>query len=408
MKYRLPIAFIVTITTAAFISSCGSHGGGYNIAAVSAHIISTPTAATLNTTGLCTGSLSIVTNPVSANYSISNSAVIPPIQLMYGSFTSSSGACGPGNFGGVVVPAFTTITSANGLPSAALQGSSGIYYTYSQTTNGTISSTGTVTWALAANGQTITYTNTNLSYPSGATNYTFASTYTFNPSNNTSSLSSVAITIPGSNGGTINGVASSVTMPALNWQAAYQAFITGGWSNNFNVAGACTGTLSMTQGVVSSSATTFNGATAYPAAYQQVGNLTGSNPICSTVSQTNINYYSSNLTSASPVQLGNATPSIYTAVTALPTSLSAGPNTGTQYTFTQTTNSQTGSIVFAAAPPASSSTQPVLFTYSLNVGSDGVTPNYGTLAVYSINANSVLTQIGYGYSDVGGNNLTAN
>jgi hypothetical protein len=335
---------------------------------------------------------------------------------MYGNFgvTDSNSICGPGHFGGVVTPPLTTISYGT-LPNAALVGTSGTFYTYTQSSNGTQTNTGTVTWSLtgSAPNPIFTLTDTNLNYPSGTPNYTMARSFTISSTvAYTMTATGLSITVAGTNGGTITGTVTTTPMPALNLQAAFQTFDSAGWNTTFSVTGSCTGTLIQEQSAISATTTTFNGGTAYPATYTQTPsplnvNGNGNASFCASgpfsTSQTSTNYYNSN---TAPVQLGNSTPSIYSNVSVPATSLSSGPVYSTFYTYTQPNNpAVAGTIINSIAPPANANSQPVLFSYELNSNTSGAPFNYGDVSVYTVNANNTLTLIGYSYTDSSGNNI---
>ena len=404
MKNRF-LLFVFLLISSTTLISCGSgnSGGGFNLANMYNGMIAQ--GATFNTTGLCTGSLYTVNNPIYTIYSSNNTVAVPASQLMFGNFGSidPTNICGPGHFGGLNTPPLTAVTNNYGLPTAAIGGSSGTFYTYTQTVNGLKSGTGTVTWTLSSSGGILTLTDTNLNYPSGISNYTSVRTFSINSIGTIAVPTGLTITVGGGSGGVITGTASTIAMPALNLQTAYQSFIINGWSDNLTVAGSCTGTLSMTQTAVSGATVTFNGASAYPATYTQVGNLVGANAFCSSGTfsgtRTIVNYYNS-----TQVQLGNNVPSYYTNITGPTTSLLAGPTHATLYTYTQPSN--VGTIIYSVAPPAIANGLPVLFTYQVNTVNSTSAFNYADVMVLSISAGSTLTPVAYSYTDNLGNNLT--
>lgn len=429
MNKRL-LVLIATICSVLSLASCGSgaHGGGFNIAQMYANLGSAPV--TFNTTGLCTGSMSAVINPVYTN----STSTVPSSLIMYGNFggTLTTDICGPGNYGGLKTPPLTTVTSNYGLPSAALEGASGVFYNYTQQINGTQANTGKVTWALSSDGKTVTLTDTNLSL-TGATNYTLTLTfaisttaaYTFNPTSLVITLPPGTVTAGGTtiNGGVINGAVSTVSMPALNLQSAYQTLITSGWNwqNSYATSGSCVGgagSLAIQQSIptgTSGNSVNFNGGTsnADSAVYTQRGvnlvSVSGSDGLCSGnfFNGTQVtNYYNS-----TQVQLGSISggiTSVYTNANTPPTSLSSGPTHATFYTYTQPVN--TGTIVFAVAPPATTSgagSSPVLFSYEVNRNGDG-SFNYADVTVFNVTNTPSLVPMAYSFTDSNGDNLTAN
>jgi hypothetical protein len=408
------------LITTIFLAACGngglfgSHGGGYNLAQMYDNSVGIPAA--FNATGLCTGSISLVSNPLYTAQNSGTGTIQPASLLMYGNFgvTDPNSICGPGNFGGTVTPPLTTISNLNSLPTAAVVGSSGTFYTYTQSSNGVQTNTGTVTWTFTGSppNPILTLTDTNLNYPSGTSNYTMVRTYTISSTAAyTMTATGLSIAVAGANGGTITGTVTTTPMPALNLQAAFQTFDSAGWNTTFSVTGSCTGTLLQEQSAISATTTTFNGGTAYPATYTQTGSLlpspSGNASFCTSGpfsgSQTSTNYYNSNTT---PVQLGNSTPSIYSNVSAPTTSLSSGPVYSTFYTYTQPNNpAVAGKIINSIAPPANANSQPVLFSYELNSNTSGAPLNYGDVSVYTVNANNTLSLIGYSYTDSSGNHI---
>jgi hypothetical protein len=308
----------------------------------------------------------------------------------------------------------TTISNLSALPTAASVGTSGTFYTYTQSSNGVQTNTGTVTWSFTGTppNPIFTLTDTNLNYPSGTSNYTMEIAYTVSSTSAyTMVASGLSIVVGGNNGGTITGTVTSTAMPALNLLAAYQTYASGGWSKNFSIVGSCTGSLNQMQSAISGSTVAFDGGTSYPATYTQMGSLTpspgGNASFCAsgpfTGTQTSINYYNSNTT---PAQQGNSVPSVYTVVTGLATSLSAGPTHAILYSYTQPNSpAVAGTIINSIAPPANANSQPVLFSYELNSNTSGAPFNYGDVSVYTVNADNTLSLIGYSYTDSSGNQI---
>jgi len=406
------LILLTTLIASLLLASCGlgdgSHtGGGYNLAQMNQNLSGVP--ATFNTSGLCSGSLYVVNNAYYTTFTnVSGTGVLPASVIMYGHFgtNNTTSPCGPGNFGGLTVPPVTQIVTYNSLPSAAAVGSSGTYYTYTQTVNtptGTQSYTGTVTWSLSSNN-IFTLTDTNLT-AAGASNYTMVRTFTISAQYAYTVVpATLTITVPA---GTITGTITSTVMPSLNAQTAYQTFVINGWSdNNFTATGTCTGnSLTMGQTPLSTTSQQFNGGAVYPATFTQTGGLNGSSSFCSSASTpfngtSLINYYN-----GSQVQAGNIIPSVYSSVNVLPGSLTSGPLHATQYTYVQSANS--GSIYYSIATPATSSNQPILFTYEVNTNSAGTVFNYADITVSGINANNTLTPIAYSYSDANSNYINA-